>query len=134
MHKLTQFFEKNNVIFRSATNKESSWLRNNWLQVFASRVKAAKGEWVFRGYRWHGFSYGIEPCREGQVALSAYLSQWSVPYFVSDESLSNCYYCESERYPDLSDLQDDFYVSHKNLKWTMVFTHEELGPYFSVRG
>jgi len=88
---------------------------------------------VYHGFRWHGFSYHLQPCLEGEPALNKYLNQWPAPFYVFDESLGFCALCSAESYPDLSNLHGDIYVAHKNMKWTMAFTHEypHIGPFFA---
>jgi hypothetical protein len=90
---------------------------------------------IFQGFRWHGFSYGIEKCRAGKEALEQYLAQWPSHYYIFNEALTFCLKCKSEVYPDLSARVADLYVIHHNLKWTMVFTHEQpqLGSYFATQ-
>ena len=115
--------------------KESYAFSKRWLEMFAEAVKEKHGKYVYRGFRWHGFSYGIQVCTEGADAMSMYLSQWPAPYVIFDEELTTCARCVSAKYPDLTSLHADPYVSHENLKWTMVFTHEqpEIGPFFAER-
>ena len=31
---------------------------------------------------------------------------------------------------DLSDFQDDLYICDEGFDWTMVYSHESMGPYF----
>ena len=86
-----------------------------------------------RAQRWHVFSFHRYPSLEGAAALSAYLGQWSAPFYVFNEALDFCALCDAQPYPDLSELRCDIYVTHQNLKWTVAFTHEQphLGPFFA---
>jgi hypothetical protein len=98
-------------------------------------VRKEKGTPIYQGFRWHGFSFGIEPAKAGEAALSAYQAQWAAPFYIFDEKLEHCLKCEGQPFPNLSDLRADLYVVHHNMKWTMVFTHEEpdLGPFFTTK-
>ena len=110
-------------------------VERRWLNTYAQKVKEAHGVWTYRGYRWHGFSYALQPCVSGAAAITQYHEQWKAKFYVFDENLTECMLCEAEEYPDLASLHRDIYVSHANMKWTMAFTHEqpELGPYFAFR-
>ena len=120
------------VEFVPLSDVEAADVSQRWLERFAARVKKTKGEWVVNGYRWHGFSYGLEPALSGEQALAAYRKQWPAPFLVFDERATCGYRCEGV-YPDLSDVRQDLYVAHKRMKWTMVFTHEQpaIGPFFA---
>ena len=104
-----------------------------WDRVFARNVKKKTGQWVHNRFRWHGFSYEFETSIWGAEALDMYLAQWQADYVLFDEDLRCCYRCDAQRYPDLTTLGLDIYVAHHNMKWTMVFTHEqpEIGPFFA---
>ena len=123
------------IICEAVSQKEAFAIQQSWLETFASKVKKEKGKYVFRGLKWHGFSYDIQPCVHGMKAFTEYTNQWTAPYYVFDEELNECWLCTSETYPDLSVLHDDLYITHHNMKWTMVFTHEhpDLGPYFALK-
>lgn len=108
---------------------------NKWDRIFARNVKKATGQWVHNRFRWHGFSYELEPSIWGAEAMDAYMEQWSAEFVVFDEDLTCSYSCKARRYPDLAPLGWDIYVAHHNMKWTMVFTHEQpdIGPFFAVK-
>jgi hypothetical protein len=115
--------------------QESRDVDRRWLDGFAWRVQQEKGVSIYGGYRWHGFSYHLQPCLEGGPALEAYLRQDNTSFYVFTESMDYCALCHSETYPDLSTLRQDIYVAHRNMKWTMAFTHEQphIGPFFAER-
>jgi hypothetical protein len=116
--------------------EESYQIDRLWLSAFAQKVKDTHRKWVYRGFRWHGFSYNLQPCLSGRKALATYHAQWPAEFYVFDEALSECLRCERVAdYPDLSPLGRDVYVTHHNMKWTMVFTHEQpqIGPFFATR-
>ena len=108
-------------------------ISKEWAQHYAKKVKKQTGNWIHERFRWHGFSYGFEQSKTGPDALKAYLDQWLSKFVIFDENLNFCYLCKAPRYPDFSSLAADTYVSHHNMKWTMVFTHEqpEIGPFFA---
>lgn len=115
--------------------QECHAIDHQWLDTYAGLVKQKHGVLVYHGFRWHGFSHHLQPCLEGQPALDKYLSQWAAPFYVFDESLGFCALCSAKAYPDLSNLREDVYVAHKNMKWTMAFTHESphIGPFFAEK-
>jgi hypothetical protein len=132
---IDQVLQEAKVIYAPASPSEAEAARDNWLQHFARNVKKEKGVWIWNDYRWHGFSFELEPCVAGLDALAKYQSQYPARFFVFDEDGEWCYVCERGRYPDLSVCEDDMYVSHHNMKWTMAFTHEQpgIGPFFAER-
>ena len=89
----------------------------------------------YNRFRWHGFSYGLQTAVTGADALSDYRRQWQAPYVIFDEEGTWAYSCTSEKYPDLTSLRADIYVAHHNMKWTMIFTHEQpdIGPYLALK-
>ena len=112
-------------------------VRQRWLTTFAQGVKSAKGVWVFNGYMWHCFSFKMAKSLEGIRALSAYQSTFSASAFVFDEDLNEMFSFRPDKtFPDLTALKNDYYVCHHNMKWTMVFTHEQpsIGPFFAEGG
>ena len=123
------------IQFTELSSVDAQRVEERWLQAFAARVKKEKGTPIYMGFKWHGFSYGIEPAKTGEVALRAYQSQWAAPFYVFDEKLDSCLKCEGQPFPNLSELRADLYVVHHNMKWTMVFTHEQpdLGPFFTTK-
>lgn len=104
-----------------------------WLKTFASLIKKEHGAYIYLNYRWHGYSFRVQPCTSGKEAIESYKRQANSPFYVFNESLSYCALCKAEEYPDLSSLQRDIYVAHHKLKWTMAFTHEQpqIGPFFA---
>ncbi|KIC47145.1 hypothetical protein RA28_05510 [Ruegeria sp. ANG-S4] len=67
--------------------------------------------------------------------MIGYQKQWPAPYVVFNENNDWAYSCTFDRYPDFTSFQADIYVAHHNMKWTMVFTHEQpdLGPYLAFK-
>jgi len=109
-----------------------------WRETFAQRVKNEKGKWVYRGFRWHGFSYNFVPSIDGEDAIEQYLNQAPSESIIFDEALSFCLKCDKVK-PDLSIIESlkslgyhDFYLSHPQMEWTLVLTHEAglHGPFF----
>ena len=129
---IADFFERHRVEFEEIAPEQREEVVKRWLHTFARSVKKTTGSWVYEGFMWHGFSWEFEEAIEGQKALSKYLGQWPAPFLVFDEDQTWCYRCKSETYPDLTCLGADVYVAHHNMKWTMVFTHEQpdIGPFF----
>ncbi len=113
--------------------KERKELDQKWNVTFASQVKKQQGVYVYRGFRWHAYSYEIVPCLQGEAALKEYLAQARAPYYLFDESMDICGLCKAGRYLDLTWIGDDVYVVHHKLRWSMAFTHEQpyLGPFFA---
>jgi len=123
------------VELADVSEQERSLVDQRWMAAFAYQGTAECHVSSYRIYRWHAFSYRKQPCLEGAQALEEYLAQWQAQFYVFNEALSFCALGESETYPDLSGLHEDLYVTHHNMKWTMVFTHEQphTGPFFVTR-
>jgi len=117
------------------SNTETLDFEHKWLSFFANNVKLRYGVYVYEGFKWHGFSLGLQSCVEGERAINTYKGQWPSKYIIFEEQMKESFLCYSDKYPDLSSLSLDVYVSHANLKWTMVFTHEQpvIGPFFAMR-
>ena len=118
------------IVFTLLDRSAAYTFAQRWSATFASSPPPKTSP-----QRWHTFSFHFYPSLEGAAALSAYLGQWQAPFYVFDETLDFFALCEVQSYPDLSALRRDLYVSHQNLKWTTVFTHEQphLGPFFAER-
>ena len=130
---IEEFLEHHTTEFEDLSSEQRTSVENNWLSTYAANVKKHTGSWVHAGFKWHGFSYGYEKAIEGKIALQKYQENWPAPFVVFDEKLEWAFRCVSEQYPDFSKFGADIYVAHHNMKWTMVFTHEQPhpGPYFS---
>ena len=132
---IEDFLIQQEIEFESLDMAEKKGVETRWLKVFAQNVKTQTGGWITNKFKWHGFSQHYEKAVEGPGAFAEYQDQWPAPYFVFDEDLICCYRCNSPTYPDFTDLNADIYVVHHNIKWTMVFTHEQPhdGPFFATR-
>ena len=131
---IESFLNEHGITFHLLTKEEANAVRGKWLQAFASKVLKEKGTAVYNGYMWHGFSFEIENCCEGDSALIEYQKQYQAPFVVFDEDGDFCFRCEGGHFPDLTPFENDLYVAHHNMKWTIAFTHEQptLGPYFAI--
>ncbi len=132
---IEEFLTRDGVSFDPVGARDYGDVIRHWHSTFARNVKRETGSWIHGRFRWHGFSYGYQNAQGGIEALSTYRNQWPAPYFIFDEDLTWLYGCNSDAYPDLSSFRADIYVSHHNMKWTMVFTHEqpEIGPFFAEK-
>lgn len=135
MDTIEKLLKSKNILYRALTKKETHELNKRWFEAFTFNLNNKTGKHIYKGYRWHAYSYEFEPHLKGSKALSEYQSQPITKYFVFDESGNQAFECESKKYPDFSSNFDEVYVCHQNLKWSMVFTHEqpELGPYFAYK-
>ena len=107
-----------------------------WREVFAASLHEARGKWRLGEFSWHVFSFGFARALSGEKAVHEYTAQPLSPFFLLPEENTGlpAYFCMSDRWPDLRQLELDVYVSPEGLAWTMAFTHEAssgLGPYFS---
>jgi hypothetical protein len=117
-------------------DSERHRLEQEWLESFCVNVKEQTGKWVYRGYRWHAFSYGYASAKTGVEALEYYKALRPKRFYVfSDWGPEIGLACEGIEPPDLTELGTDLYAFPKSLLWTMFFTHEQpsLGPYFACR-
>ena len=131
-NQIESFLSLSSVDFEKLGSTEHDRITEQWRLVFARDVKNATGEWIHNRFRWHGFSFDYQKSIRGTEALDAYQRQWSAPFFIFDEEGTWSYSCTSNAYPDFSSFGADIYVAHKNMKWTMAFTHEQpdIGPFF----
>ena len=130
---IAKFLEQHTTEFESLNSEQRITIEKNWLRTYAANVKKETGSWIHARFKWHGFSYGFERATEGMSAMEKYQNCWPAPFVVFDENLAWAFRCVSTQYPDFSDFGADIYVAHHNMKWTMVFTHEQPdpGPYFT---
>lgn len=123
------------VVIRDLHRKELWSLQQAWRQVYAIKVKAETGKWIYRGVDWHTFSFGFAKCLEGNQAYREYefLPPCGFLVIPDNPNTQNVgLLCRSKAMPDLREF-GDVYVSDPQLDWTMVFTHEHgsCGPYFA---
>ena len=127
--------------FERLSADETKALRQRWREAFAGPVKRRHRVWVYRGYDWHAFSYGLTPSVSLQPALEAYRAAFREglrkgrrrEVYLMPEDLP-AFRCRAAEPPDLS--KQECLVCPEGLDWTMAFTHEDgwLGPFFSRRG
>jgi hypothetical protein len=131
---IIEYLVANRVNLTELPRNERTEVCRRWLKHFAARVKRQEGSWIYRGYKWHGFSYGIEPCRSGGAAWDAYRDTKG-KFYLFDEGENYGYLCQTllPFRPDLSQVRSDSYLTAVTFAWTMVFTHEqpEIGPFFA---
>jgi hypothetical protein len=124
----------NHAELRELSSAELGEVCREWLQRFAVRVRRQEGSWMLKGFKWHGFSYGIVPCLAGESALRAY-QRTKGRFYLFDEEECFGYLCKTPFpfRPDLSRFRTDVYLTGSDFSWTMVFTHEqpEIGPFFA---
>lgn len=111
-------------------------LQHQWRRVFAPRVRQLTGEDVYLGFDWHAFSYSLVHSVDGDEARQAYQRESCTDFYVlphMDEGKG--YKCQSSTLPQFSRKSIDVYICPLDLKWTMVYTHEDdwCGPYFTRR-
>ncbi len=108
-------------------------LVQEWRQVYAIGLHAARGRWKRGQYEWHVFSFRHCPALSGKKATAAYLEQHSTELIVCPETERlNAIRLKGTGLPDFRALGEDIYVWPVDVAWTMAFTHEfGLGPYFS---
>ena len=135
VNQIEGFLLRNSVNFKKLDLAEHDRITEQWRLAFARDVKSATGQWIYKRFRWHGFSFGYQQSIKGTEALEAYQSQWSAPFFVFDEDGTWSYRCTSNTFPDFTPFGADIYVAHKNMKWTIAFTHEQpdIGPFFAEK-
>jgi hypothetical protein len=131
---ITDYLLTNRVELRELSKGELTDVCSQWLRRFARQVKRQEGTSIYRGFKWHGFSYGIEPCLSGTGALEAF-RQTKGRFYLFDESESYGYFCRTTFpfRPDLSEFRADLYLAGTDFSWTMLFTHEQphIGPFFA---
>lgn len=91
---------------------------------------------------WHSFSYSLTKHLAGNKAIEAYNKLYFKDFMIisSNPKLTGII-CSGHQSLEIDKLMNvcdtcselyDLYISHSNLKWTFVITHEsDFGPYFS---
>lgn len=109
-------------------------IHHAWMQAFFPNVKLNTGRWVYRGYRWHAYSFNHERAMSGEDAIAVYQAMPIQPFYLFHEWDNKLYECTSKTWPDLHTLNDDIYIFPHPLDWTFTITHEMsigLGPYLA---
>ena len=102
------------------------------LESHFAPTKTATGKWVYRGFRWHSYSYGHQLVDSGKAAIAAYYRQALTPFYVYHEGFDGLLRCTSDAWPDICSFRDDIYVFPYNFEWLFTTTHERgYGPYFA---
>lgn len=120
--------------YKLMSTDEIGQFRDAWKRKFhAENLRKGELEWyVFSFKRYNQFWEGDEADQKYKMVY--------VKEFVIDDG-ENGYKCLSDHLADLDKLKSitkdygslfDLFISHKNLKWTYVITHEDdAGPYFA---
>ena len=131
---IANFLVSNQAEQRELSCAELGDVCRQWLQRFAARVRHQEGSWILKGFKWHGFSYGIEPCLAGENALRSY-QRTKGRFYLFDEDECFGFLCKTPFpfRPDFSKFREDLYLVGSDFSWTVVFTHEqpEIGPFFA---
>ena len=120
---------------RPVVGVQFNQLNQSWLEQFCPHVWSKTGNWVYRGYRWHAYSYNYETALSGLAAFQAYAAKGAREYYMYFECDDWLFECTGPPSPDFRPLENDVYVFPRDLSWTFVLTHEMscgLGPYFAV--
>lgn len=114
-------------------------LLNEWRQVFSADLFRKTGQWTYRGFDWHVFSYGFTRARNGQQALEEcsreLIAGIELLVCPTNSQLPPASML-ANALPSLEVLTLDVLVWPTDLSWTVAFTHEAslgLGPYFARR-
>ena len=108
-----------------------------WENTFAGNISQdAKNSIYYEQFRWHIFSYEIQPCISKDAAKDAfdsinkdelYMMYQNSPYVTM---LSNASAIKASDF----DNEQDVYIFDKSFAWTYVRTHESMcGPYFTFK-
>ena len=81
---VSEYFREQGVTVSPMSRDEKRGFERRWLETFAANVRKAHRSWIYRGFRWHGFSYDLQPCESWAKALGLYLDQWPADYVVFD--------------------------------------------------
>jgi hypothetical protein len=119
------------IIFEILNDEELNKIYEKWIEKFIGNKKAP----ILENYKWHIFSYNKKKL-EGIKATEEYNNQYPSDVYIFNEKLDFGIKCKvSENLPMIKfdEHFDDIYISHYNMKWTYVITHESpfIGPYFS---
>jgi hypothetical protein len=132
------YLTRGGVQFETLSPEQVHEFTLQWLDAFDPEGRIDRKHTTTKKKRnpfWDYFSMrDSENCVVGPKALELYQKQWPAEYVVVGEAEGYGYRCTGA-YVDFSNLLGDIYVSHHNMKWTMIFTHEQewdsrLGPFF----
>ena len=113
------------ILRQYSAEETAAWLAQ-WLAAFGRDRHGVNA----KDYLWHIFSGARYPSLGGAEALTEYRRHSAPEYVVLSNARDVAF--ETNLPPETCSLSD-FYVSPRNLAWTMAFTHEDgwLGPYFA---
>lgn len=134
--RLAELRDEYQIAARVVEDAQARQLNEQWLEQFCANVKRKTGKWVYRGYRWHAWSFGYESALHGARAFDAFVERRATNFYMYFERDDLLLDCSGPPSPDLRSLFDDVYVFPHDLSWTFVLTHEmsmDLGPYFAAR-
>ena len=133
MDNFTSALEKLGVSSTSIKGRAFRNVNQRLLESFFMPTKTATGKWVYRGFRWHSYSYGHQQVDCGDSAITFYFQQPLTTFYVYHECYDGLLQCTSEAWPDTCCFNDDIYVFPCNFQWLFTTTHERgFGPYFAA--
>ena len=111
--------------------------QQDWREVYSRSVNEKISEWTYLDFDWHTFTWGETPHLEMDSAWNAYRSKDPTNLILLDNIDGGlAYKCNGPNLPDFSKKGLDVYICTPDMKWTMVFTHEDdfVGsPFFCTR-
>jgi len=109
-------------------------INHRLLEAFFGNVRQATGKWVFKGYRWHAYTYDYEMAHTRQAAFELYWHQSVVPFYIYLELEDLLFDCTAHSLPNVAEFNSDIYVFPHDTSWLFSTTHENsIGPFFALR-
>lgn len=131
---LTELRDKYQIAAEPVEVAPARRLNKQWLERFCANVKLKTGKWVYRGYRWHAWSFGYESALHGARAFEAFVERQATEYYLYLEREDLLLDCSGPPSPDFRSLFEEAYIFPYDVSWTFALTHEmtmDLGPYFA---
>lgn len=127
MKSLSEIFEDERVAYSALNKKEGFDVHNEWLELFANKLKDSKGKFRVGQYIWELYWSGLLPSIDGDEGFNLYQSKPLEDFYVIYENGREVFDCSSTSWPNFS--VNEVIVFPKSKSWSMVYSHEETMHY-----
>lgn len=127
-----------NIHFENSQNIIVKWKS----KLFSNISKQEQKVYSLERYPWHIFSFNLKPSYKSYDAILKYQNQFVKSFFVIIYQENKVIYCnglKSIPYQDLitsknlTNQDQDIYITHQNFRWTFTIPHEDnLDPFLYI--
>jgi hypothetical protein len=128
---MEQLLIEQEIPFERLTKKEGFAVQREWLDIFASKVKAKTGKYKIGEYVWENFNDKLQPALYDSKAVEEYRKCEAEPIYIFDEGCRHCYLCKVGILPEFALRSGDIYIFPVSKRWTMVYSH--MGDTYFLR-